>query len=204
MCLGAFECLWMCGRWLQPLLLVSNEARQRAASLWSSIGLWKHSKEPNKSKQEGRESCLHGFAGHLQLLHYSLCLSACSGNVPVQGRGFALCHLQCCLMQVDYLQVASRFCAGKCNQQWMRCWAAGMGPCQSSRCSWGWDHSPPAHLLGSVLTLLTKDWADTVVVTDIYFTASLTSPLLLDPSLLDLASRVHIAVHLLWLLWLVS
>lgn len=101
MCLGAFECL-KCGRWLQPLLLMSNEARQGPASLWSSKGLWKCSKEPNKANRKGENHVAMGLQG----ICSSICLSVCSGSVPVQGRGGALCHLQCCLMQVDYLQVA--------------------------------------------------------------------------------------------------
>jgi len=93
MCLGASECL-KCVRWLQPLLLTSKEVRQTAAILWSSVGPRKHSKQWNKSKWEGREPCLWGFAGHLQLRHCSLCLSAWSwAGTVLSGQG--CCCVSC-------------------------------------------------------------------------------------------------------------
>lgn len=91
MCLGASECL-KCGRWLQPLPLTSNEVRQPAASLRSRVGPQKRSEQPNKSKWEGREPCLRGFAGHLGAVRsaspLALELPLCS-----QGRGAAVRHV---------------------------------------------------------------------------------------------------------------
>lgn len=95
MCLGASECL-KCGRWLQPLLLTSNEVRQTAASLQSIMGLQKCSKQLNKRNWEGgNHVCrvLQGVCSYSTVCSASLLapeLTQCS-----QGRGVAVCHMFC-------------------------------------------------------------------------------------------------------------
>lgn len=117
MCLGASECL-KCGRWLQPLPLPSNEARQAAASLQSARNA------PNSQTKA------NGKGGN----------RVCGGLQDVSSYGSdtllalkLLTRQGCCHMpHVQVLPKAGGLSSDIGKVSVMSSWAAGIVPCQRS------------------------------------------------------------------------
>lgn len=120
MCLGASECL-KCGRWLQPLPLTSNEARQTAASLRSGRNA------PNSQTKANGKGGNHICGGLQNVGSYGTVHSAtllALKLLTTQG-----C---CCMLHVRVLPKAGGLSSGIGEVSVMSSWAAGIVPCQRS------------------------------------------------------------------------